>query len=86
MATRASAPASIDEYIAASPPAVRPILKEIRRVISTAAPDVAAALQVDEGATLMRLDRVIYTLEGKPAEWRLGQCLMDGRHYLAELK
>lgn len=59
---------------------------EERLAISTAAPDVAAALQVDEGATLMRLDRVIYTLEGKPAEWRLGQCLMDGRHYLAELK
>ncbi|MEW6745183.1 MAG: DUF1801 domain-containing protein [Planctomycetota bacterium] len=33
-----SAPATIDEYIAASPPAVRPILKEIRRTISTAAP------------------------------------------------
>ena len=35
---RTSTPASIDEYIAASSPAVRPILKEIRRTISTAAP------------------------------------------------
>ena len=59
---------------------------EERLAIGAAAPDVAAALQVDEGATVMRLDRVIYTLEGKPAEWRLGQCVMDGRHYLAELK
>ena len=38
MAVRTSAPASIDGYIAASPSAVRPILKEIRRIISTAAP------------------------------------------------
>ncbi|WP_183044195.1 GntR family transcriptional regulator [Pseudorhodoplanes sinuspersici] len=58
---------------------------EERLAIGAAAPDVAAALQVEEGATVMRLDRVIYTLEGKPAEWRLGQCLMEGRHYLAEL-
>ena len=36
-----STPASIDEYIAASSPAVRPILKEIRRTISTAAPEAA---------------------------------------------
>ena len=35
---RTTAPASIDEYIAASPSAVRPILKGIRRTISTAAP------------------------------------------------
>jgi uncharacterized protein YdhG (YjbR/CyaY superfamily) len=34
-----AAPASIDEYIEASPPAVRPILQEIRRVIRTAAPE-----------------------------------------------
>ena len=59
---------------------------EERLTIGAAAPDVAAALQAEEGANVMRLDRVIYTLEGKPAEWRLGRCLMEGRHYLAELK
>lgn len=31
-------PTNFDEYIAASPAAVRPILREIRRVISAAAP------------------------------------------------
>jgi uncharacterized protein YdhG (YjbR/CyaY superfamily) len=31
-------PANIDEYIAVAPPAVRPILTEIRRVIRAAAP------------------------------------------------
>jgi uncharacterized protein YdhG (YjbR/CyaY superfamily) len=34
-----SAFASIDDYIAASPSAVRPILREIRRTISAAAPE-----------------------------------------------
>jgi uncharacterized protein YdhG (YjbR/CyaY superfamily) len=38
MTTSASAAANIDEYIAASPSAVQPILKEIRRTIRTAAP------------------------------------------------
>lgn len=38
MAETKAAPASIDEYIAASPCAVRPILEEMRRTISTAAP------------------------------------------------
>jgi uncharacterized protein YdhG (YjbR/CyaY superfamily) len=38
MAMRTSAPASIDEYIAASPSVVRPILTKIRRLIRTAAP------------------------------------------------
>ncbi|ARQ02513.1 GntR family transcriptional regulator [Pseudorhodoplanes sinuspersici] len=55
--------------------------------VSSAAPDVATALHIDAGAPLMRLDRVIYTLQDIPVEWRLGQCLMeDGRYYLAQFK
>jgi GntR family transcriptional regulator len=55
--------------------------------ISGAAPDVATALHVEAGAALMRLDRVIYTLQDVPVEWRLGQCLMeDSRYYLAQFK
>ena len=38
MPTPVAPPATIDEYIAASPRDVRPILKEIRRVIRNAAP------------------------------------------------
>ena len=38
MAMRTTAPAGVEEYIAASPSAVRPILNKIRRTISTAAP------------------------------------------------
>lgn len=59
---------------------------EERIAIGSAAPDAASALQVAPAATIMVLDRVIYTLEGKPAEWRFAQCLMAGRYYLAEFK
>jgi uncharacterized protein YdhG (YjbR/CyaY superfamily) len=38
VAMRATAAESINEYIAASPAAVRPVLKKIRTTISTAAP------------------------------------------------
>ncbi len=34
-----SAPTSIDEYIASSPPAVRPALEQIRATVAKAAPD-----------------------------------------------
>lgn len=39
MDTSTPAPTSIDEYIAAAPSAVRPILQQIRRTISAAAPE-----------------------------------------------
>ncbi len=39
MASRTSAPTSINDYIAASAPNVRPILKKLRLTISSAAPD-----------------------------------------------
>jgi uncharacterized protein YdhG (YjbR/CyaY superfamily) len=39
MNKRRTTPATIDQYIAASPAAARPILKEIRKVIRSAAPE-----------------------------------------------
>ncbi|RCS21841.1 GntR family transcriptional regulator [Phyllobacterium salinisoli] len=56
-----------------------------RITVGDADPEVAAALQVASGTTVMRLDRVIYTLQGVPVEWRLGQCLVDeNRYYMAQ--
>lgn len=55
--------------------------------VGSTAPDVAAALHVAAETALLRLDRVIYTHDGKPAEWRLAQCLMeDGRSYRANFR
>jgi len=39
MAMRTTAPKSIDEYIAAAPPQVQPILTRIRKTIGAAAPE-----------------------------------------------
>jgi hypothetical protein len=38
MAVRRATPTSIDEYIAATPAEVRPILERIRRIVRAAAP------------------------------------------------
>jgi GntR family transcriptional regulator len=57
---------------------------EERITIDKASPEVAAALEAEAGETVMALDRVVYTLQGRPAEWRVGQCRMDGKHYLVQ--
>ena len=51
------APANIDEYIAASPAAVRPILKKIRRTIATAVPDAEELISYRMPA--FRLHRIL---------------------------
>lgn len=51
------APANIDEYIAASPAAVRPILKQIRRTIATAVPDAEELISYRMPA--FRLHRIL---------------------------
>jgi len=43
----------------------------------------AAALGIQRGAPLLRIDRIAYTLDDKPVEWRVSLCHLDGAHYLA---
>ncbi len=59
---------------------------EERLAIGTASPDAARHLRTEPAAPVLILDRVVCTLDGRPAEWRLGQCHMAGRHYLVEFK
>jgi uncharacterized protein YdhG (YjbR/CyaY superfamily) len=44
MANIRQPPATIDEYIRASPPRVRPILRRIRRTVRAAAPDATEVI------------------------------------------
>lgn len=47
-------------------------------------PDVSQALGTAPDTPVMKLDRVIFTVNGVPAQRRLGWCLLrDGDHYLA---
>lgn len=46
----------------------------------------AAVLGVREGTPLLQIDRITYDLDGRPIEWRVSRCHMDGMHYLSRLK
>jgi GntR family transcriptional regulator len=55
--------------------------------ISLGVPPVAVVgtLGVALGVPLMRLDRVIYTFDGRAVEWRVAYCHLPGSFYLAEI-
>lgn len=57
-----------------------------RITLGAASPETARHLRMEPAAAVLLLDRVVYTLDGRPAEWRVGQCQLAGRHYLVEFK
>ena len=59
---------------------------EERITIGSASPEVAKTLRVEPATPLLNLDRVVCTLDGRPVEWRLGQCRIGDTYYLAEFK
>jgi GntR family transcriptional regulator len=59
---------------------------EERITIAAAAPEIASLLKVAPNAPLLVLDRLVRTLDGRPAEWRLAHCNLGDRHYRAEFR
>jgi GntR family transcriptional regulator len=59
---------------------------EERILLGTPPLEVASILQIAAEAQLMVLDRVIFMLDGRPAEWRVAYCDLPGGYYLAEMK
>jgi GntR family transcriptional regulator len=57
---------------------------EERVYVGTAAADVAQHLRLAPDAAVLVLDRLIYGLDGRPVEWRLGRGNFIGKYYLAE--
>jgi len=53
--------------------------ERLRAVAATA--DAAAALQVEPGSPLLRVDRVSYTYGDRAIEFRRGHCVTDDFHY-----
>lgn len=45
--------------------------------------ETAAALGVLPGTPLLCIDRIAYSLDDMPVEWRVSLCRLDGAHYLA---
>jgi GntR family transcriptional regulator len=48
--------------------------------------DIAKLMGVQPGKMLLELDRVIYSLDGQPVEWRVALCALRASHYLAEMQ
>jgi GntR family transcriptional regulator len=45
----------------------------------------AAALGVKQGTPLIQLDRVIFSVDGQPLEWRIARCHLMEKYYQADL-
>jgi GntR family transcriptional regulator len=58
---------------------------EERVFIGAAAPDNARMLGLDPGAPILGLDRLVYSIDGRPVEWSLRQANLANKYYVAEL-
>lgn len=56
---------------------------EERISIEMAGAPYSELLDVPEGTPLLRLDRIVFTIEGRPVEWRLSRCHLGDNVYLA---
>lgn len=58
---------------------------EERVSVSVAPCEIAEALKIAPGSFVAVLDRVVHTLDGQPAQWRLAWCTLREHYYLAEM-
>lgn len=58
---------------------------EERLTMQTADERTAELLKVAKGSRIARLERLIRTIDGRPAEWRQAWCSLDGYDYTADL-
>ena len=49
-------------------------------------PQAAETLDIGKGSPIILLDRVVHTINGQPAEWRVGQCRLAPNYYLADMR
>lgn len=65
---------------------VRMIRAEEKLKAISASQQVANTLGVEKGFPLLSIERISYTYDDKPMEWRLGMCITDDYHYMNELE
>jgi GntR family transcriptional regulator len=58
---------------------------EERISIGAASPEVAEALNLDANAPILVLDRLVFALDGRAVEWRVGRGGFAGKYYQAEI-
>jgi GntR family transcriptional regulator len=63
------------------------LLARSQERVSVSAPerDVTNALGRPAGASILGLDRVVFALDGRPIEWRVGYCHLADEQYVAEM-
>jgi GntR family transcriptional regulator len=63
------------------------LLGEAQERISmgAASREAAETLNLAQGSPVIVLDRVVHTIHGQPAEWRVGQCHLAAHYYLASI-
>jgi GntR family transcriptional regulator len=63
------------------------LLARAEEKISVTAADgvVAQTLKVAVGTPLLKLDCVVFAIDGRPIEWRIASCHLRGNYYLAEV-
>ena len=64
-----------------------PMVRAEEKLTAVAADqEQAELLGLKQGYPLLRIERVAYTYNDKPMEWRVGLCVTDDHHYLNELE
>ena len=56
-----------------------------RITIAAAPPAIADSLRVASSTAVMLLDRLLFTLDGQPVEWRVAHCHLRGGFYRADM-
>jgi GntR family transcriptional regulator len=54
--------------------------------LAEASPEIAKWLVTEPGKLLLKLDRVIFAMDGRSVEWRIGFSRLKGEFYLAEMR
>ena len=63
------------------------LLARAQEKISVTAADgeVADELKVARGTPLLKLDSVVFAIDGRPIEWRVAQCNLHDNYYMTEV-
>ncbi len=62
------------------------VARAVEKLKAVAArPDEAKPLGLKNGAPLLEIDRLAYTVDGRAVEWRRSRCDTAGHHYISEI-
>ena len=54
--------------------------------VESADSETAGVLKVDKGTPLLKLDSVVYSIDGLPIEWRVARCNLRDNYYMTDIQ